>query len=83
METVATSVRKTNRVLVTHEDSLSWGIGSEIAARVADELFSWLDAPVRRVASKDTWVAYAPQLEEAILPQPADVLAAILDLARF
>ncbi len=83
METVATSVRKTNRVLVTHEDSLSWGIGSEIAARVADELFSWLDAPVRRVASKDTWVAYAPQLEEAILPQPADVLSAILDLARF
>ena len=83
METVATSVRKTNKVLVTHEDSLSWGIGSEIAARIADELFPWLDGPVRRVASMDTWVAYAPQLEDEILPQPADVLSAILDLARF
>ena len=83
MDTVAHSVRRTNKVLITHEDSLSWGLGSEIAARIADELFHWLDGPVRRVASLDTWVAYAPQLEDEILPQPSDVLAAILDLASF
>ncbi len=83
MDTVAHSVKKTNKVLITHEDSLSWGIGSEIAARIADELFPWLDGPVRRVASLDTWVAYAPQLEQETLPQSADVLAAILDLASF
>ena len=83
MESIATSVKKTNKVLITHEDSLSWGIGSEIAARISDELFPWLDGPVRRVASMDTWVAYAPQLEQVILPQPQDVLDAILDLARF
>ena len=83
MESVAASVKKTNKVLVTHEDSLSWGIGSEIVARIADELFPWLDGPVRRVASMDTWVAYAPQLEEVILPQPKDVLEGILDLAKF
>lgn len=83
MNTIAASVKKTNKVLVAHEDSLSWGVGSEIAARIADELFPWLDGPVRRVASLDTWVAYAPQLENAILPQTADVLEGILDLARF
>ena len=83
METISESVRKTNRVIVAHEDSLSWGIGSEIAARVADELFPWLDAPVRRVASLDTWVAYAPQLEDAILPQTDDVLGAIEALAAY
>jgi 2-oxoisovalerate dehydrogenase E1 component len=83
MDTVAASVRKTSRVIVAHEDSLSWGIGSEIAARIADELFTWLDAPVRRVAARDTWVAYAPQLEDAILPQVPDVVAAIEDIARF
>ncbi len=82
MESVAASVKKTNKVLVTHEDSLSWGIGSEIVARIADELFPWLDGPVRRVASMDTWVAYAPQLEEVILPQAKDVLEGILDLAK-
>ena len=66
MEAIATSVKKTNRVVIAYEDSLSWGIGAEFAARIADELFPWLDAPVRRVASLDTWVAYAPQLERAI-----------------
>jgi 2-oxoisovalerate dehydrogenase E1 component len=83
MDTIAHSVKKTNKVLITHEDSLSWGLGSEIAARIADELFPWLDGPVRRVASLDTWVAYAPSLENKILPQPSDVLTAILDLVNF
>jgi 2-oxoisovalerate dehydrogenase E1 component len=83
MDTIAESVRKTNRVIVAHEDSLSWGIGSEIVARIADELFAWLDAPVRRVASLDTWVAYAPQLEDVILPQTDTVLRAIEDISRF
>jgi 2-oxoisovalerate dehydrogenase E1 component len=67
-------------VIVAHEDSLSWGYGAEIAARISDELFEYLDAPVRRVAALDTFVAYAPQLEDAILPQVADVLKAISEL---
>lgn len=83
METITASVKKTNKVLITHEDSLSWGLGSEIAARIADELFPWLDGPVRRIGSLDTWVAYAPQLEEVILPQTPGVLKAILELARY
>jgi 2-oxoisovalerate dehydrogenase E1 component len=83
MEGIAASVKKTGKVIIVHEDSLSWGIGSEIAARIADELFPWLDGPVRRIASKDTWVAYAPDLEQVILPQTEDVLAGILELARF
>jgi 2-oxoisovalerate dehydrogenase E1 component len=83
MDTIATSVRKTNKVIVAHEDSLSWGIGSEIAARLADDLFPWLDGPVRRVASLDTWVAYSPQLEDEILPQTDDVLKAITELHAY
>ncbi len=83
MDRIAESVRKTNKVIVVHEDSLSWGVGSEISARIADELFPWLDGPVRRVASLDTWVAYAPQLEEVILPQTRDVLDAIVELAAY
>jgi len=80
LDTIAASVKKTGKVIVAHEDSLSWGIGSEIAARIADDLFPWLDGPVRRVASLDTWVAYSPQLEDVILPQTADVLKAITEL---
>jgi len=83
METISESVKKTNRVIIVHEDSLSWGIGAEFAARIADELFPWLDAPVRRVASLDTWVAYAPQVERAILPEPEDVAKAIEDINAF
>lgn len=83
METIGESVKKTSRVIVAHEDSLSWGIGSEIVARIADDLFPWLDAPVKRVASMDTWVAYAPQVERAILPEPEDVLAAIQAVKAF
>ncbi|HET8656642.1 MAG TPA: thiamine pyrophosphate-dependent enzyme [Longimicrobiaceae bacterium] len=83
METIAASVKKTNRVVVVYEDSLSWGIGAEFAARIADDLFPWLDAPVRRVASLDTWVAYAPQLERAILPEAEDVAKAITELREW
>ena len=68
-ETVFASIRKTNRVIVGYEDSQSWGYGAEIAAAVADECFAYLDAPVMRVASTDTFVGYAPQLEDATLPQ--------------
>ena len=75
------TVKKTHRVIVAHEDTLSWGYGSEIAARIADELFFHLDAPVRRVAAKDTWVAYNPALEDEILPQPKDFLEAYRKLA--
>jgi len=82
-EAIATSVRKTSRVIVAHEDMKSWGYGAEIAARIADELFDDLDAPVKRVASMDTFVAYQPLLEDAILPQPETILKAILDLKRY
>jgi 2-oxoisovalerate dehydrogenase E1 component len=83
MATIARSVKKTNRVVIAHEDSLSWGIGSEISARIASDLFEWLDAPVKRVASLDTWVAYAPQLEAVILPDTDRVLAGIREVAAY
>jgi 2-oxoisovalerate dehydrogenase E1 component len=82
-EGIAASVRKTSRVLVAHEDVLSWGYGAEIAARIASELFDNLDAPVRRVAAKDTFVAYQPILEDEILPQADDVYRAIVELAKY
>ncbi len=82
-ETVYASVRKTSRVIVAYEDSLSWGYGAEIAARIADEAFAWLDAPVRRVAATDTFVAYAPELEDAILPQAGGIQAAMEDILRW
>jgi 2-oxoisovalerate dehydrogenase E1 component len=82
-EAIATSVRKTNRVLVAYEDTLSWGYGAEIAARIADELFEDLDAPVRRIAAKDVFVAYQPLLEDEILPQSEDIEQAMLELAEF
>ena len=82
-DTIAASVAKTNRALVAYEDSLSWGYGAEIAARIADQLFDQLDAPVRRVAAKDVFVAYQPILEDAILPQPNDLYLAMKDLAKY
>ena len=82
-DAIATSVQKTNRVIVAHEDMLSWGYGAEIAARIADELFDDLDAPVRRIGSMDTFVAYQPKLEDAILPQPETILKAILSLKKY
>jgi 2-oxoisovalerate dehydrogenase E1 component len=82
-DAITESVKRTNRVIVAHEDSLSFGYGAEIAARIADELFEYLDAPVKRVCALDTFVAYAPQLEDAILPQPADVAKAIIELKAY
>jgi 2-oxoisovalerate dehydrogenase E1 component len=82
-DTIGESVRRTNRVIVAYEDSLSWGYGSEIAAKIADEHFAWLDAPVRRVASTDTFVAYATDLEDVILPQVADLRAAMEEILAY
>jgi 2-oxoisovalerate dehydrogenase E1 component len=82
-DAITAAVKKTNRVIIAHEDQLTCGFGAELAARIADELFEHLDAPVRRVAALDTPVAYYPDLEEEILPQSADVLKAIQDLARY
>jgi 2-oxoisovalerate dehydrogenase E1 component len=82
-DAIAASVEKTNRVLIAYEDSLSWGYGAEIAARIADKLFHHLDAPVKRVAATDTFVAYQPILEDAILPQSADLFRAMKELAEF
>ncbi len=82
-DSITATVKKTNKVIVAHEDSLSFGYGAEIAARISDELFEYLDAPVRRVAALDTFVGYAPQLEEAILPQVDDVAKAITELYAY
>ena len=82
-EATAASVKKTSRVIVAHEDRLSWGYGAEIAARIGDELFDSLDAPVRRIGAMDTFVAYQPILEDAILPQPETILKAIVDLKAY
>ena len=80
---IVETVKKTSRVIVAHEDSQSFGYGAELAARISDELFEYLDAPVRRVCSLDTFVAYAPQLEDHILPQVADVAKAISELHKY
>ncbi|OGQ78489.1 MAG: dehydrogenase [Deltaproteobacteria bacterium RIFOXYA12_FULL_58_15] len=82
-DAIRASIMKTGKVIIAHEDSLSWGAGSEIAARIASDLFDYLDGPVKRVASLDTFVAYHPVLEDAILPQTDDVLDAIVELARY
>ncbi len=82
-EAVAATVRKTNKVLVAHEDMLSWGYGAELAARIGEELFHDLDAPVRRVAGMDTFVAYQPLLEDVILPQADRLFEAMVALATF
>jgi 2-oxoisovalerate dehydrogenase E1 component len=82
-DAIAASVKKTNRALIAYEDSLSWGYGAEIAARIADKLFHHLDAPVKRIAATDTFVAYQPILENAILPQASDLFRAMKELAEF
>ena len=82
-DTIAEYTRKTSRVIVAHEDQLTAGFGGEIAARIGEELFEYLDAPVKRVAALDCPVAYAPVLEEVILPGSADVLKAIRATAAY
>ncbi|MGB6158258.1 MAG: dehydrogenase E1 component subunit alpha/beta [Acidobacteriaceae bacterium] len=82
-EAIATSVTKTSKVLVAHEDMISWGYGAEIAARIGEELFDSLDAPVRRLGAMDTFVAYQPIVEDAILPQPEGIFQAIASLAKY
>jgi len=82
-EAIVSTVTKTNRVIVAYEDMRSWGYGAEIAARIADELFHDLDAPVRRVAALDSFCAYQPQLEEKILPQSRDIATAARELSAF
>jgi 2-oxoisovalerate dehydrogenase E1 component len=82
-DAVYASVKKTGRVIVLYEDSKSWGYGAEIAARIADDCFAWLDAPVKRVASADTYVGYAPRLEDATLPQVEDVKRAVAEIVAY
>jgi 2-oxoisovalerate dehydrogenase E1 component len=82
-ESIAALVARTNRVVVAHEDQLTCGFGAEIAARIAGDLFEHLDAPIRRVGALDTPVAYCPNLEDVILPQPADILKAIRETVRY
>jgi 2-oxoisovalerate dehydrogenase E1 component len=82
-ETILTSVRKTGKVLIVHEDTLTSGFGGELAAIIASEAFENLDAPVRRVAAKDTPVPYGPELEAAMLPQEEDIVSALQSLLRY
>jgi 2-oxoisovalerate dehydrogenase E1 component len=82
-EAIAATVRKTHRVIVAYEDMLSWGYGAELAARIADELFDELDAPVKRVAAMDTFCAYHPKLEDVILPQVSHIHAAVKQILTY
>jgi 2-oxoisovalerate dehydrogenase E1 component len=82
-DAISASVKKTNKVLVAYEDNISWGYGTEIATRIGDELFEWLDGPVRRVGALDSFVAYHPDLEYAILPQIDDLAEAIEELHAY
>lgn len=82
-DAIAASVKKTSKAIVAHEDTLSWGYGAEIASRISDELFEWLDGPVRRIGATDTFVGYAPQLEEATLPTPATIAAEMRKLLQY
>ena len=82
-EAIATSVKKTSKCIVAHEDCLSWGYGAEIAARIGDELFEYLDGPVRRIGATDTFIAYAPNVEDVQLPQVETISKAILDLVSY
>jgi 2-oxoisovalerate dehydrogenase E1 component len=82
-EAIAESVKKTSRVIVVHEDMLSWGFGSEISARIANELFDYLDAPIGRIGAKDVWVGYRPELEREILPQTEHVEAEMRRILRY
>ena len=82
-DAIVESVKRTNRALVVHEESKAWGYGAEIASRIGEELFEWLDAPVRRVAALDAFVGYHPTLEDMTLPQVADIESAVISLAAY
>src|SRR5260370_5354846 len=82
-ETVVAATKETGKVLVAYEDSLSWGYGAEVAARLADECFPWLDAPVKPVAATDTFVGYAPTLEDFVLPRVQGLVAPLRELHAF
>ena len=82
-EAIAATVSKTHRVIVAYEDMISWGYGAEIAARIGEELFGELDAPVKRVAATDTFCAYQPKLEDAILPQTDSITKAVMQLLEY
>ena len=82
-EAIFASVRKTNRVLVLHEDTRTGGIAGEITARINESCFEWLDAPVLRVTAHDIPLPYAPQLEDFVLPQTSDVVRAVRRLAAY
>lgn len=82
-EAIVASVKKTSKVIVAHEDSKSWGYGAEIASRISEELFEWLDGPVCRIGAADAFVGYAPRLEEATLPNPETIAASIRELLKY
>ncbi len=82
-EAIMTSVRKTNRVLIVHEDTVTGGIAGEITARINEQCFEWLDAPIRRVAAHDVPLPYAPPLEDYVLPQTSDIMRASRWLAAY
>ena len=82
-ETIYNSVRKTNKAIVIHEDTLTGGFGAEIAARISDYCFQYLDGPVKRIAAKDSHIPYSPILEAAILPNREEVYKGIKELLQF
>jgi pyruvate/2-oxoglutarate/acetoin dehydrogenase E1 component len=82
-EAIVTTVRKTNRVLIVHEDTRTGGIAGEITVRINERVFEWLDAPVMRVTAADVPLPYSPPLEDYVLPQTADIVRAARQLARY
>jgi 2-oxoisovalerate dehydrogenase E1 component len=82
-QAILKSAQKTGKVLVVHEDTLTGGFGAEVVAIIANEAFTRLDAPIKRVAAKDSPIPYAPTLENAMLPQTSDILMALRELAAY
>jgi 2-oxoisovalerate dehydrogenase E1 component beta subunit len=82
-EAIEATTKKTNRVLVVHEDTRSGGLAGEITARINESCFAWLDAPVLRVTAHDVPLPYAPQLEDFVLPQTSDIVTAARELAAY
>jgi 2-oxoisovalerate dehydrogenase E1 component len=83
VETVLESVRRTSKVLVLHEAQVFGGLGGEIAARIADEAFEYLDAPIKRVGARESFVPFAANLEAAVLPSADQVAEALIELLRY